>query len=195
MALLGLSSSKLSSERNVPRVCPAINASRANPREQITGGRQGKSEREGGQTERERMEGKRPTETHRIALQLGREIALSTVRRPFRGDCGQLDSRRSWNRFVRPRDEGRGSLAFRRVLLLLFLLHLVPRREDPTSPISNRDFKGFREDYSVKVIIFEDTIASRSLILPIFFFFYRELYSLSVWKKLFDFIFGNGRYN
>lgn len=48
MALLGLSSSKLSSERNVPRVCPAINASRANPREQITGGRQGKSEREGG---------------------------------------------------------------------------------------------------------------------------------------------------
>lgn len=61
-----------------------------------------------------------------------------------------------------------------------FLLHLVPRREDPTSPISNRDFKGFREDYSVKVIIFEDTIASRSLILPIFFFFYRELYSLSV---------------
>lgn len=68
-------------------------------------------------------------------------------------------------------------MAFRRVLLLLFLLHLVPRREDPTSPISNRDFKGFREDYSVKVIIFEDTIASRSLILPIFFFFYRELYT------------------
>lgn len=63
----------------MPRVCPAINASRANPREQITGGRQGKSEREGGQTERERVKGKRPTETHRIALQLGREIALSTV--------------------------------------------------------------------------------------------------------------------
>lgn len=38
--LLGLSSSKLSSERSVPRVCPAINASHANPREQITGGRQ-----------------------------------------------------------------------------------------------------------------------------------------------------------
>lgn len=29
----------------------------------------------------------------------------------------------------------------------------------------------------MKVIIFEDTIASRSLILPIFFFFYRELYT------------------
>lgn len=69
----------------MPRVCPAINASRANPREQITGGRGSQREREGG--------GEEATETHRIALQLGREIALSSVRRPFRR--GQLDSGRS----------------------------------------------------------------------------------------------------
>lgn len=40
----------------MPRVCPAINASRANPREQITGGEAGE-ERERGGADREGEDG------------------------------------------------------------------------------------------------------------------------------------------
>ena len=117
--------------------------------------REGEREREGG--------GEEATETHRIALQLGREIALSSVRRPFRR--GQLDSGRSWNSFAtkwRAKEEDLWHFAF-----FFFILFDLGRR----GPISNRDFRGFREDYSVKVITFDRSLSRGGLILPIFFFF------------------------
>ena len=81
-----MSSSKLSSKRSAPRVCPAINASRANP---PANNRRGEKEQE-----REREVG--CEETHRIALQLGREIALSTGEDPPKGlqTAGQTIVRR-----------------------------------------------------------------------------------------------------
>lgn len=58
---------------------------------------------------------------------------------------------------------------------------------DPTSPIFNRDFKGFREDYFAKVITFDRSLPRRGLILPIFFFLSKLM--LKERKKLFEFIF------
>lgn len=62
--------------------------------------------------------------------------------------------------------EGRGSLAFR-----VLLLHLVRFGEGRSNFQFLRDFKGFREDYSVKVITFDRSLSRGGLILPIFFFF------------------------
>lgn len=134
--LLGLSSSKLSSERSVPRVCPAINASHANPREQITGGRQ---------------EGRGEEASDRVAARTWNCF----VKRPETLPKGQLDDREtvSWD----PRDErtseGRGSLAFRRVLLL----HLV-RCGESRVQFPNSGFQGisrglFRESYHPRSIL------------------------------------------
>ena len=80
--------------------------------------------------------------------------------------------------------EGRGSLEFR----VLLLLHLVRFGEGRSNFQFLRDFKGFREDYSVKVITFDRSLSRGvCLILPIFFFLSKLI--LKERKKLFEFIF------
>lgn len=79
----------------MPRVCPAINASRANPREQITGGRGRQREEKRG---RERVEGKRPRKLIGSRCSSDVKLLCQASGDPFEGDSWTLDDRETVSR-------------------------------------------------------------------------------------------------
>lgn len=102
-------------------------------------------------------------------LQLGREIALSSVRRPFRRDSWTIV--KPFREILATKGRAKGSLAFRRVLLLRLVRCGESRVQFPNSGFQGISRGLFRESYHPRSI------------LPIFLFVETRV------KKSFDSIF------
>lgn len=83
-------------------------------------------------------------------LQLGREIALSSVRRPFRRDSWTIV--KPFREILATKGRAKGEDPWHFDASFFFVLFDVESRG---SNFQIRRFKGFREDYSAKAIILD----------------------------------------